>query len=147
MIKIRKMNINDYDTVYALWLSCAGMGLNNLDDSGDGIDKFIKRNPDTCFVAETENELVGAIMVGNDGRHGYIYHTAVNTEYRKQGMASKLVDAALQALKQCGINKAALVVFDRNGNGNLFWERQGFNVRNDLVYRDKNIVEITRIDT
>lgn len=147
MVKIRKMNISDYDTVYALWLSCAGMGLNNLDDSRDGIDKFIKRNPNTCFVAEIGNKLIGSIIVGNDGRRGYIYHTAVNPEYRKQGIASKLVDAALQALKQCGINKAALVVFDRNEAGNLFWEKQGFSVRNDLVYRNKNIVETIRIDT
>jgi len=58
-MKIRKMLISDYDEVYALWMSCAGMGLNNLDDSRDGINKFIKRNPDTCFVAENDNQLVG----------------------------------------------------------------------------------------
>lgn len=37
---IRKMVIADYDKVYALWMSCAGMGLNNLDDSKEGIEKF-----------------------------------------------------------------------------------------------------------
>jgi ribosomal protein S18 acetylase RimI-like enzyme len=146
-MNIRKMVIHDYENVYALWMSCTGMGLNNLDDSKQGIDKFIKRNPDTCFVAEIEDKIVGVIIVGNDGRRGYIYHTAVNPQYRKQGIASKLVNAALQALKQCGINKVALVVFDRNETGNAFWEKLGFTVREDLIYRNKAIAEIVRIDT
>lgn len=146
-MKIRKMLIDDYDKVYALWMSCVGMGLNNLDDSREGIAKFLARNPDTCFVAEKDKELVGVIMVGHDGRRGYIYHTAVNPQYRKQGIASKLVDAAIQALEQCGINKVALVVFDRNESGNAFWEKLGFSAREDLVYRNKTIVEMIRIDT
>lgn len=146
-MNIRKMMMNDYDEVYALWMSCPGMGLNNLDDSKDGIDRFLKRNPDTCFVAENGNKIVGVIIVGNDGRRGYIYHTAVNPQYRGQGIASQLVDTALQALKQCGINKAALVVFDKNKNGNQFWENRGFTVREDLVYRNKTITEMIRIDT
>lgn len=146
-MNIRKMLINDYDEVYALWMSCAGMGLNNLDDSREGIDKFIKRNPDTCFVAEIGEKIVGVIIVGNDGRRGYIYHTAVNPQYRKQGIARRLVDSAMQELKQCGINKAALVVFDRNENGNGFWEKIGFTVREDLIYRNKSITEMIRIDT
>lgn len=146
-MNIRKMLISDYDKVYALWMSCTGMGLNNLDDSRDGIDRFIKRNPDTCFVAEIENMIVGVIIVGNDGRRGYIYHTAVNPQYRKRGIARQLVDAAMQALEQCGINKAALVVFDRNEGGNAFWQKLGFTVREDLVYRNKSITEMIRIDT
>lgn len=146
-MNIRKMLINDYDEVYALWMSCAGMGLNNLDDSRDGIDKFIKRNPDTCFVAEIGEKIVGVIIVGNDGRRGYIYHTAVNPQYRKQGIARRLVDSAMHELKKCGINKVALVVFDRNENGNAFWEKIGFTVREDLIYRNKSIAEMIRIDT
>lgn len=146
-MNIRKMLIDDYDEVYALWMSCAGMGLNNLDDSKAGIEQFIKRNPNTCFVAENGNRLVGVIMAGNDGRRGYIYHTAVNSQYRKQGIASQLVYAALQALKQCGINKVALVAFERNKNGNQFWENQGFTVREDLIYRNRTITEMVKIDT
>lgn len=146
-MNIRKMRIDDYDEVYALWMSCAGMGLNNLDDSRDGINQFIKRNPDTCFVAEDGNKIIGVIIAGNDGRRGYIYHTAVNPHYRKRGIARRLVDTTLLSLKQCGINKVALVVFDRNESGNAFWESLGFTVREDLVYRNKALTEMIRIDT
>ncbi len=141
------MTIEDYEKVYQLWLSCSGMGLNNLDDSKDGIAKYLDRNPDTCFVAEKSDEIIGVIISGHDGRRGFIYHTAVNPEYRNQGIAKMLVEAAMDALKANGINKVALVVFDRNKDGNAFWEKVGFSVREDLVYRNKTISELIRIDT
>jgi len=144
---IRLMKNEDYNCVHALWLSCVGMGLNNLDDSKEGIERFLNRNPDTCFVAEESGKLVGVIIVGNDGRRGYIYHTAVNPSYQNQGIGSKLVNTALLALKKCGIHKVALVVFDKNKAGNMFWEKQGFTVREDLIYRNKSLAEMTRIDT
>lgn len=92
------MTIDDYEKVYELWMSCAGMGLNNLD-------------------------------------------------YSKEGIAKTLVKAAMNALQKSGINKVALVVFDRNETGNDFWEKMGFTVRNDLIYRNKALVEMVRIDT
>lgn len=141
------MAIEDYDSIYELWLSCVGMGLNNLDDSKEGIDKFLKRNPDTCFVAIENNEIVGVIMAGNDGRRGFIYHTAVSPNFRHQGIGKKLVNTAMDALKANGINKVALVVFDRNKDANIFWESMGFTERKNLVYRNKAIKELVRIDT
>ncbi len=146
-MNIRAMTIADYDAVYALWLSCTGMGLNNLDDSREGIERFLKRNPDTCFAAESDGRIVGVIIVGNDGRRGYIYHTAVHPECRKQGIGAALVEKAMTALKENGIHKAALVVFERNENGNAFWEKLGFTTREDLVYRNRTINEMVRIDT
>ncbi len=146
-MSIRIMTIDDYEKVYELWMSCAGMGLNNLDDSKEGIEIFLKRNPETCFVADVDNTIVGVIIVGNDGRRGYIYHTAVKPEYRGQGIAKSLVNKAITALQKIGINKAALVVFNRNEIGNDFWEKMGFVIRDDLTYRNKALAEIVRIDT
>lgn len=147
-MNIRLMTIDDYEKVYALWLSCKGMGLNDIDDSREGIEKYLRRNPNTCFVAEENGgDIAGVIIAGNDGRRGYIYHTAVNPERRREGIATKLVDTALAALKAEGINKVALVVFERNEPGNAFWERYGFTSREDLVYRNMALAELVRIDT
>ena len=146
-ITIRTMTMEDYKSVYDLWMSCTGMGLNNLDDSEEGISKFLKRNPNTCFVAVSDGQVVGVIMAGNDGRRGYIYHTAVSPKCQKQGIGAKLVETAMQALKEEGIHKVALVVFERNQAGNAFWEKQGFTTREDIIYRNKSIVEMVRIDT
>ncbi len=144
---IKKLTIDDYDKMYALWLSCKGMGLNDTDDSREGIRRFLDRNPDTCFGAFEADMLIGVILAGNDGRRGFIYHTAVSPEHRGKGVGTTLVNAALEALGRLGITKTALVVFGKNEVGNAFWEKQGFTVRNDLVYRNRALVEMVRIDT
>ena len=141
------MNIEDYDKVYALWMSCKNMGFNNLDDSRDGIEKYLKRNPATCFIAEQDEIVVAVILSGHDGRRGFIHHMAVAEDHRRQGIAKSLLDHALSALKAEGINKVALLVFNRNEAGNAFWEAQGFTVRNDVTYRNKALAELVRIDT
>ena len=144
---IRTMTLDDYERVYALWLSCKGMGLNDLDDSREGIGRYLARNPTTCLVAEADGAILGVILAGHDGRRGYIYHTAVSPDHRHEGIATRLLDAAMDALKAEGINKSALVVFSRNADGNAFWERMGFTEREDLVYRNKTLREMRRIDT
>lgn len=135
-MEMRNMYIDDHDSVYALWLSCPGMGLNNLDDSREGIAKYLARNPDTCFVAVEQGNIIGAILTGHDGRRGYISHTAVSPSYRRQGIGGKMVETALNTLKAQGINKVNLVAFAHNEKGNAFWEKMGFAQRMDLVYRD-----------
>ena len=144
---IRNMTIDDYDEIYALWLSCKGMGLNSVDDSREGIAKYLARNPNTSFVALKDGVIVGAIMTGHDGRRGYISHTAVHPDQRKEGIGRALVEAALAALSEEGISKVNLVAFTRNEAGNAFWEKMGFTLRTDLSYRNRTLVDMVRIDT
>jgi ribosomal protein S18 acetylase RimI-like enzyme len=143
------MTISDYDSVYRLWTSTPGMGLNNLDDSRNGIERYLKRNPATCFVAEDSSaEIIGVILCGHDGRRGYIHHTAVKISERKQGIGSSLVNAAIDALQSEDITKVALVVFANNELGNAFWGKCGFTVRQDLNYRNKTLDKnLIRMDT
>lgn len=124
-MNIRIMTINDYEQVYALWLNTPNMGLNALDDSKDGIAKYLARNPNTCFVAENDGHIIGVILCGHDGRRGYIHHTAVTHTKQRNGVGTALLTAATSALEREGITKAALVVFSKNENGNSFWEKQG----------------------
>jgi len=144
---IRNMTLDDYESVYALWLSTPNMGLNNLDDSKDGIAKYLARNPNTCFVAVKGNDIVGVILCGHDGRRGFIYHTAVARSEQRHGVGTALLNNAISALEHEGINKVALVVYDKNEKGNAFWEKQGFTTRPDLIYRNKAIADLIRIYT
>lgn len=144
---VRTMTEQDYPHVYALWTSCTGMGLNDMDDTKEGISRFLARNPQTCFVFEDDGKISGAIMAGNDGRRGYIYHTAVVPDMQNHGIGTALVQAAVQALRQLGITKVALVAFERNQAGNRFWEKQGFSRRDDLVYRNRALIKMRRLDT
>ncbi|WP_279159981.1 GNAT family N-acetyltransferase [Thomasclavelia cocleata] len=140
-MKMRLLKISDYQSVYNLWKNTSGMGLRSLDDSEEGIKRFLLRNPNTNFVAVVDEKIVGVIMAGNDGRRGYIYHLTVQNEYRLKGIASALVKECLMALRAEEINKVALVVFSNNTDGNNFWQKLGFIEREDLVYRNLSINE------
>lgn len=146
-MNVRTMTIDDYEQIYVLWLNTPNMGLNNLDDSKDGIAKYLVRNPNTCFIAEKDGDIIGVILAGHDGRRGCIHHTAVAGDEQRHGVGTALVSAAMSALECEGIHKVTLVVFRKNEKGNVFWEKQGFVERDDLIYRNKAIAELTRIDT
>lgn len=141
MFDIRLMTMEDYDGVYELWVD-AGMGLNTTDDSREGIEKYLHRNPATSFVAVEDGRIIGAVLAGHDGRRGYIQHMTVKPEYRKKGIGARLVSHTMDALEKEGIKKVALVAFKKNDLGNGFWERIGFTVRDDLYYRNKSIQEL-----
>ena len=147
MGKLRIMKIKDYPRLYELWINTPGMGLNSIDDTIEGFTRFLRRNPHTCFCYEEDGMILGAIMAGNDGRRGYIYHTVVDPSYQRRGIGKKLLKEALSALESEGISKVALVVFERNKTGNAFWEEMGFTKREDIIYRNKSLKEAERIDT
>ena len=48
---IRVMTLEDYDEVYALWMGIHGFGIRSIDDSKEGVERFLKRNPTTSMVA------------------------------------------------------------------------------------------------
>lgn len=136
---IRTMTPQDYDASYALWTRTAGMGMRSIDDSREGIARFLLRNPTTCFIAEEHTTLIGTILCGHDGRRGYIYHATVDDAYRRHGIGKALVEAATDALIAEGIQKVAFVVFKTNEKGNAFWQSLGYDERPDLVYRNKSL--------
>ena len=146
-MRIREMTGDDYDAVWALWMSCENMGFNDLDDSREGIGRYLRRNPSTCFVAEAGETLAGAILAGHDGRRGYIDHMAVGAGFRRQGVGAALVERCLEALEAEDIHKVALVAFKHNDAGNAFWEEMGFALREDLNYRNRALSQMRRIDT
>jgi len=134
MITYRVLTAADHGEISALWKNTDGMGLRSLDDSKEGIEKYLARNPDTSFAAIDSDRIAGCILCGHDGRRGYIYHTCVIPEYRGRGIGKALVTHALSALKREGINKAALVCFSGNDCGNGFWRAEGWELRRDLNY-------------
>ena len=143
-VTVRPMETGDYEAAYALWLGTPGMGLNPVDDSRDGIAKYLARNPGLSYVAMDGETLVGVILCGHDGRRGVIHHTAVKGEYRGRGLGKALAELAFAALRREGITKAWLVVKKDNALGNAFWERMGFEDRADLTFRGVTLDETLR---
>ena len=140
---VRKVSIDDYDAIYELWNSTeqSRRALNPVDDSRDGIERYLKRNPDTCFAAVKDGRIVGVILTGHDGRRAIIHHLCVHPDCRHMGIAGHLVSLAEEALKQEGIQKVFGLVFRDNEPANAFWERQGYTLRTNLNYRNKSLNE------
>lgn len=121
-----------YAAARSLWEVTEGVGLSDA-DSQVGIEQFIERNPGTSFVAIQDNQLVGTILVGHDGRRGLIHHLAVGASVRRQGVGAGLVREGLAALGRAGIQKCHLLVFSNNLAGRAFWQAVGAKHRDSLV--------------
>lgn len=147
-ITIRPVVIGDYDDIYALWCATeqSRRALNPVDDSREGIARYLRRNPTTCFLACAEDgagasRIAGVILTGHDGRRAIIHHMCVHPDYRRQGLAGRLVREAEEALRREGITKVFGLVFKDNDAANAFWETQGYTLRTNLNYRNKSLNE------
>ena len=138
---IRIMTMDDYEEVYKLWKKIHGFGIRSIDDSREGIERFIKRNPETSIVAELDGKIVGSILCGHDGRRGCFYHVCVDENYRRQGIGKAMVVHAMEELKKEKINKVSLIAFTKNDIGNAFWNQIGWTKREDLNYYDFTLNE------
>ena len=140
-MNIREMKIEDYDSVFALWKTIKGFGIRSVDDSKEGIHRFLKWNPGLSVVAEEDGEIIGAILCGSDGRRGCLYHVCVHKDYRRQGVGKNMVIWCMEKLKELQINKVSLIAFTQNDIGNAFWKEIGWTKREDLNYYDFTLNE------
>ncbi|MCI8449412.1 MAG: GNAT family N-acetyltransferase [Eubacterium sp.] len=143
------MCIGDYSQVRALWMTIRGFGIRSLDDSREGVERFIRRNPATSVVALDQGRVVGAVLCGHDGRRGCFYHVCVHEAYRKKGIGKAMAVFAMKALQKEQINKVSLIAFKSNEVGNRFWRSVGWTFRDDLNYydftlNDANITEFNQ---
>lgn len=138
---VRVMTVEDYDQVRELWNSIKGFGIRSVDDSREGVERFLKRNPTTSVVAIEDGRVVGAILCGHDGRRGCLYHVCVHKDYRMRGIGKSMVVFAMEALKEEQINKVSLIAFTKNDIGNAFWKEIGWTKREDLNYYDFTLNE------
>ena len=139
--RTRLVRADDYDSLYELWNSTeqSRRALNPVDDSRAGIERYLKLNPNTCFAAVKDDRIIGVILTGHDGRRAIIHHMCVHPDYRRMGIAARLVSLAEDALKKEGIQKVFGLVFKDNDAANAFWEQQGYSLRTNLNYRNKSL--------
>ena len=133
---VRVMTIEDYEGVYDLWMTIRGFAMRSIDDSREGVERFLERNPNTSVVAVEDNRIVGSILCGHDGRRGCLYHVCVHEDYRMRGIGKSMVVQCMKALEKEHISKISLIAFTKNDVGNAFWRRVGWTKREDLNYYD-----------
>jgi putative acetyltransferase len=124
-IVVREFLSSDIDDAIELWSRSDGVGLNES-DTLEALLRFLARNPGLSAVAIAPRELVGAILCGHDGRRGTIHHLAVAPAYRRRGLGSDLLEYCLSRLREVGIPRCNLFLYDDNEGGRRFWERHGW---------------------
>jgi ribosomal protein S18 acetylase RimI-like enzyme len=137
MFELREMTIADYELAFELWNQTEGMVLSDA-DSKEAIAYYLNRNPEMSFVCEVAEKIIGTILCGHDGRRGFIYHVAVDPQYRGQSIGKKLICSSLDRLSSEGITKCHLMVLEDNEIGNQFWVKVGWQCRSGILLYSKS---------
>lgn len=131
MLTFTPFDMTHYPAVRALWEQSEGVGLSSADAPG-AIASYLARNPGMSYVALDNGRVVGAILCGHDGRRGYVHHLAVHPDWRRQGIATRLITRALEHLQAAGIAKCHLFIFHANDAGKAFWQAVSWVLRQDI---------------
>jgi N-acetylglutamate synthase len=113
-LQFRPLRASDLASACRLWSEADGVELAE-GDSIEELTRYLERN-----------RLVGAVLAGHDGRRGYVYHLAVEPNYRGQGIGQALMQQVQATLKAAGIRRALLLVAADNAIGQSFWSKQGW---------------------
>ena len=126
-VVIRPFVTGDIGRTLELWRGVEGLGLTESDNE-EAVESFLRRNPGFSGIAVTaENEVVGGVLCGHNGRAGFLYHLAVAESYRRRGIGTQLVDFCFARLAEAKIPRCNIFVYTANHNGNQFWLRSGWN--------------------
>ncbi len=136
MLTSRRLTVEDYDAIVALWQR-AGLGSIRLQgrDSREAFADQLARGQAVLGI-EDGQRLVACVVVTDDTRKGWINRLAVDPDYRRQGLGSRLIAEAEEELRARGIRLyAALIESDNEVSMNLF-RREKYK-RGDVVYMTK----------
>ena len=140
-LTLNVMAAEDYPEVKKLWMTIRGFAIRSVDDSKEGVERFLRRNPTTSVVARVNGEIVGAVLCGHDGRRGCLYHVCVREDHRRRGIGKAMVVFCIQALRAEHISKVSLIAFTSNDAGNAFWKQIGWMQRSDVNTYDFTLNE------
>lgn len=126
---------NDYAPTLKLWENIE-VGIHvGRSDTPEEIQKKIKRDPDLFLVAELNEEIIGTVIGGYDGRRGIIYHLAVHKNVREQGVGAMLMNEVEKRLQAKGCVKCYLLVVADNENAIQFYENRGWReMKEDRIF-------------
>lgn len=137
-ILLRPMSMLDYNAALSLWQATAGMGL-SVADEREAIAYYLERNPGLSLAAWEGEMLVGTALCGHDGRRGFIHHLAVAESHRRRGIGRMLAERCLAGLRDLGIEKCHIFVFQNNTLAQAFWQEIGWERREDLVIMSRMV--------
>ncbi|HEX5839220.1 MAG TPA: GNAT family N-acetyltransferase [Anaerolineales bacterium] len=139
-VQIRQFQYpQDYQPVYDLWSSIEKGVHVGRSDTPVEIEKKIGRDPDLFLVAVCDEQIIGSVIGGYDGRRGLIYHLAVSASFRGQGIGSRLMDAVESRLRAKGCLKSYLLVAEDNREAEAYYQHRGWKPMNTVHLFGKDL--------
>ncbi|WP_120430786.1 GNAT family acetyltransferase [Acinetobacter baylyi] len=124
MFIIRQFSHTDLEDIISLWELC---GLTRPWNNPE-IDIFRKaEQQDGLFlIATRDDKLVATLMGGYDGHRGWISYLAVHPQYKRQGIATALVQQLEKRLIARGCPKVQLLIRKDNLDIQSFYDELGY---------------------
>ncbi|BAU72568.1 GNAT family N-acetyltransferase [Metapseudomonas furukawaii] len=132
-MRIRPIQPTDHQALVALWRRTPGIRLREEDEL-EPFCAYLQRNPQLSLLLEDDaGRVAGSLLVGHDGRRGYLQHLVVDSPHRGQGWARALLQEALRRLASLGIRKSHVFVLEDAPEALAFWQMQrGWSERDDI---------------
>src|SRR6476660_3670746 len=108
-VEIRPCRIGDVEAVLALWRRADAVP--RPTDRPDALRRRLARDRDLFVLAWDGSRLVGSLMGGWDGWRGQMYRLAIDPDYRRLGLARRLVEAVETRLRELGAERITSLVF------------------------------------
>ena len=123
-VEIRSGGERDADAVLELWRAAGGEP--TVTDTREGVIGLVLTAPGALLVAERGGAIVGSLIASFDGWRGSFYRLAVHPDMRRRGLASALVRAGEQRLRQLGAIRLTAIVVDTDPVAMGFWRSAGY---------------------
>lgn len=119
-IVLRPARSADVENLLGFW-QIAAEDADRPADSPEAVERLIARDPDALLLAVHGTETVGCVIAGWDGWRAHLYRLAVHPDYRRQGLARRLLGAAEDRLGCHGAIRFDAMVLDGNDSAHTMW--------------------------
>ena len=133
---VRSYQAADQPAVIDLWQRCRLVVPQN--DPHRDIEMKSKVQADLFLVGVIDGRIAATVMAGYDGHRGWIYYMAVDPEYRRQRIGSRMMEKVESVLRQRGCPKINLQIRNSNRDVISFYEHLGFS-DDDVIGLGKKI--------
>src|SRR6266851_1104285 len=128
---IRPARADELSAVLRLWQE-ADVTPPSVTDSIEGLTRLTNAPGGILLVATIDGCIIGSVIAGWDGWRGNIYRLAVTPEYRRRGIARRLVVEISSALFAKGAERLSALVEHEHPWAIAFWDSlRGLGYEND----------------
>jgi ribosomal protein S18 acetylase RimI-like enzyme len=111
--------------VLALWAASRSAAATTPDTPG-AVRRLLAADPGALLLAEVDGRIVGALIAASDGWRGSMYRLAVDPQYRRRGIARRLIACGEARLRERGVPRVTALMNTDDDAATAAWEALGY---------------------